>query len=179
MAKRFRNAFLTGLLFPPSWNHDLCSRFSSRYVQGASLPHGQTVGTGIRTVLFGLETLLAVVGLLVGILALTVLGFLSNYVLGKFFISTTEKVLDKVPFLSTVYRSVKQIVETFGKDNRAVFREVVLVEYPRKDCWVLGFVTAKDRVRRNLKLKKKLPMFSSPPPQTQPVVSFCLFPKRM
>jgi uncharacterized membrane protein len=81
---------------------------------------------------FGLETLLAVVGLLSGILALTVLGFLSNYVLGKFFISTTEKVLDKVPFLSTVYRSVKQIVETFGKDNRAVFREVVLVEYPQK-----------------------------------------------
>ena len=62
-------------------------------------------------------------------LALTLLGFLSNYVLGKFFISTTEKILDKVPFLSTVYRSVKQIVDTFGKDNRAVFREVVLVEY--------------------------------------------------
>jgi uncharacterized membrane protein len=105
---------------------------------------------------FGLETLLAVVGLLSGILALTVLGFLSNYVLGKFFISTTEKVLDKVPFLSTVYRSVKQIVETFGKDNRAVFREVVLVEYPRKDCWVLGFVTASGSKQTESAIKKKI-----------------------
>ena len=90
---------------------------------------------------FGLETLLAALGLLLGILGLTLLGFLSNYVLGRFFISTTEKFLDKVPFLSTVYRSVKQIVETFGKENRAVFKSVALIEYPRKDCWVLGFVT--------------------------------------
>ena len=49
--------------------------------------------------------------------------------------------LDKVPFISTVYRSVKQIVETFGKENRAVFKEVVLIEYPRADCFVLGFLT--------------------------------------
>ena len=84
---------------------------------------------------------MAALGLLLGILGLTLLGFLSNYVLGRFFISTTEKFLDKVPFLSTVYRSVKQIVETFGKENRAVFKSVALIEYPRKDCWVLGFVT--------------------------------------
>lgn len=74
-------------------------------------------------------------------LSLTILGFLSNYVLGKFFISSAEKVLGKVPFINTVYHSVKQIVETFGKENRAVFKEVVLVEYPRPDCYVLGFLT--------------------------------------
>jgi uncharacterized membrane protein len=49
--------------------------------------------------------------------------------------------LGKVPFISTVYRSVKQIVETFGKENRAVFKQVVLIEYPRADCFVLGFLT--------------------------------------
>ena len=79
-----------------------------------------------------------------------------NHVLGKFFISTTEKILDKVPFLSTVYRSVKQIVDTFGKDNRAVFREVVLVEYPRKDCWVLGFVTAEGSKESESVIKEKV-----------------------
>ena len=77
----------------------------------------------------------------IGILGLTILGFLSNYVLGRFFISSAEKVLSKVPFLSTVYKSVKQIVQTFGKENRAVFKAVVLVEYPRRDCWTLGFMT--------------------------------------
>ena len=90
---------------------------------------------------FGLETLLAILGLAIGVLALTALGFLSNYVLGKFFISTAEKFLGKVPFLNTVYRSAKQIVQTFGRENRAVFKEVVLIEYPRSGCYVLGFVT--------------------------------------
>jgi len=90
---------------------------------------------------FGLESLLGLLGLIVGVLSLTILGFLSNYVLGKFFISSAEKVLGKVPFINTVYHSVKQIVETFGKENRAVFKEVVLVEYPRSDCYVLGFLT--------------------------------------
>ena len=90
---------------------------------------------------FGLQTLLASVGLLVGVLALTFLGFLSNYVLGKFFISSAEKVLGRVPFVSTVYRTVKQIVDTFGKENRAVFNQVVMVEYPRKGCYTIGFLT--------------------------------------
>ena len=58
----------------------------------------------------------------------------------KFFISSTEN-LGKVPFINTVYHSVKQIVETFGKENRAVFKSVVLIEYPRPDCYVLGFLT--------------------------------------
>ncbi len=99
------------------------------------------LGFGEESFFFGLESLLGLLGLVVGVLSLTVLGFLSNYVLGKFFISSTEKVLGKVPFISTVYRSVKQIVETFGKENRAVFKQVVLIEYPRADCFVLGFLT--------------------------------------
>lgn len=99
------------------------------------------LGLGEERFFFGLESLLGLLGLIVGVLSLTILGFLSNYVLGKFFISSAEKVLGKVPFINTVYHSVKQIVETFGKENRAVFKEVVLVEYPRPDCYVLGFLT--------------------------------------
>jgi len=75
------------------------------------------------------------------VLSLTFLGFLSNYVLGKFFINSAEKILGRVPFVSTVYRTVKQIVDTFGKENRAVFNQVVMVEYPRKGCYTIGFLT--------------------------------------
>jgi len=91
---------------------------------------------------FGLETLLGISGLIIGVISLTLLGYLSKYLLGRVFISTTEKVLGKVPFLNTVYRSVQQIVETFGRENRAVFKEVCLVEYPRKGCYALGFITS-------------------------------------
>lgn len=143
LTKRFRNAFLTGLLiFLPLGTTIFVLDFLLDMFKEPATRLANQLGLAPEQFFFGMETLLAVIGLLSGILGLTILGFLSNYVLGKFFISSTEKVLDKVPFLSTVYRSVKQIVETFGKDNRAVFREVALVEYPRKDCWVLGFVTA-------------------------------------
>ena len=157
LTKRFRNAFLTGLLiFLPLGTTIFVLDFLLDMFKEPATRLANQLGLEYEQFFFGLETLLAVVGLLCGILALTVLGFLSNYVLGKFFISSTEKILDKVPFLNTVYRSVKQIVETFGKDNRAVFREVVLVEYPRKDCWVLGFVTASGSQETESVLKKKI-----------------------
>ena len=141
-ARKFRNAFLTGLLiFLPLGTTIFVLNFLLDLFKEPVTRLAFQLGLSEESFFFGLETLLAALGLILGILGLTLLGFLSNYVLGKFFISTTEKFLDKVPFLSTVYRSVKQIVETFGKENRAVFKAVVLIEYPRKDCWVLGFLT--------------------------------------
>ena len=142
VARKFRNAFLTGLLiFLPLGTTIFVLNFLLDLFKEPVTRLAFQLGLTEESFFFGLETLLAALGLLLGILGLTLLGFLSNYVLGRFFISTTEKFLDKVPFLSTVYRSVKQIVETFGKENRAVFKPVALIEYPRKDCWVLGFVT--------------------------------------
>jgi len=142
LARKFRNAFLTGLLiFLPLGTTIFVLNFLLDLFKDPVTRLAFQLGLSEESFFFGLETLLAALGLILGILGLTLLGFLSNYVLGRFFISTTEKFLDKVPFLSTVYRSVKQIVETFGKDNRAVFKAVVLIEYPRKDCWVLGFLT--------------------------------------
>ena len=142
VARKFRNAFLTGLLiFLPLGTTIFVLNFLLDLFKEPVTRLAFQLGLTEESFFFGLETLLTALGLLLEILGLTLLGFLSNYVLGRFFISTTEKFLDKVPFLSTVYRSVKQIVETFGKENRAVFKSVALIEYPRKDCWVLGFVT--------------------------------------
>ena len=142
LARKFRNAFLTGLLiFLPLGTTIFVLNFLLDLFKDPATKLAFELGLSEESFFFGMETLLAALGLFLGILGLTLLGFLSNYVLGKFFISTTERFLDKVPFLSTVYRSVKQIVETFGRENRAVFKAVVLIEYPRKDCWVLGFLT--------------------------------------
>ena len=141
-ARKFRNAFLTGLLiFLPLGTTVFVLNFLLGLFQEPATRLAYELGIKEESFFFGLETLLAIVGLLFGVLALTLLGFLSNYFLGKFFIGLTEKFLGKVPFLSNVYHSAKQIVETFGKENRAVFQEVVMIEYPRPDCYVLGFVT--------------------------------------
>ena len=142
-SRRFRNAFLTGLLvFLPLGTTIFVLDFILDLFKEPALKLAIQLGLREENSFFGLETLLALIGLVVGVITLTLLGYLSKYLLGKVFISTTEKVLDKVPFLNTLYRSVKQIVETFGRENRAVFKDVCLVEYPRKGCFALGFITA-------------------------------------
>ena len=143
LSRRFRNAFLTGLLvFLPLGTTIFVIDFLLDLFKAPALRLAYELGLSEENSFFGLETLLAVAGLIIGIILLTALGYFSKYLLGRFFINLTERVLDKVPFINTVYRSVKQIVETFGKENRAVFKEVCLVEYPRKECYVLGFITA-------------------------------------
>jgi len=142
-SRRFRNAFLTGLLvFLPLGTTIFVLNFILDLFKEPALKLAVQLGLQEENSFFGLETLLAISGLVIGVISLTLLGYLSKYLLGRVFISTTEKVLGKVPFLNTVYRSVQQIVETFGRDNRAVFKEVCLVEYPRKGCFALGFITA-------------------------------------
>lgn len=82
---------------------------------------------------------------IVVLLLVTGFGFLSNYVLGKYFFSIGERAIQRIPGVGAVYHSVKQIVATFGTQNRNVFSKVVLVEYPRKGCWSVGFLTNKNR----------------------------------
>lgn len=157
LSRKFRNAFLTGLIiFLPLGTTIFVLNFLLGLFEEPVTKLAYELGLKEESVFFGMETLLAVLGLLIGVLSLTLLGFLSNYFLGRVFINLTEKILDKVPFLSTVYRSAKQIVETFGKENRAVFNEVVLIEYPRTGCYVLGFVTTEASTQIEQSTGKKL-----------------------
>jgi uncharacterized membrane protein len=90
---------------------------------------------------FGLE----VISVLVVFLLITLLGYGSRFVLGRIILSWMELLLDRLPFVNTVYRTVKQIVDTFSQQKKAVFQEVVLIEYPRANCYVLGFLTSTAR----------------------------------
>ena len=77
------------------------------------------------------------------VILVTALGYLSHYVFGKFFLSITERFIQNIPGVGSVYNTVKQIVATFGTQNRNLFNKVVLVEFPRKGVWTLGFLTNK------------------------------------
>ncbi len=76
------------------------------------------------------------------LILITGLGFFSRYVLGRMFLSLMERIVDHVPGVNAVYRTVKQIVDTFSSQQKAVFQKSVLIEYPRKGVWVLGFLTS-------------------------------------
>ena len=85
---------------------------------------------------------LELISVLVVFLLITLLGYGSRVFIGRIILHNMERLLDQVPVLNTFYRSVKQIVQTFSQQKKAVFQQVVLIEYPRKDCYALGFLTS-------------------------------------
>ncbi|MBS0632053.1 MAG: DUF502 domain-containing protein [Verrucomicrobia bacterium] len=82
---------------------------------------------------------------------ITLIGYLSRYVFGKYFLEVGERIIHGIPGLGHVYNTVKQIVDTFGSQNRNVFSKVVLVQFPRQGAWTLGFLTNKAQGEAQLK----------------------------
>lgn len=82
-------------------------------------------------------------GTIVVVLLVTALGYLSQYVFGKVFLSIGERAIRRIPGIGPVYNSIKQIVATFGSQNRNMFNKVVMVEFPREGLWSIGFLTNK------------------------------------
>ena len=56
-----------------------------------------------------------------------------------------ERILDNTPVVRSIYGAIKQIMETVMSTNSESFRDVVLVEYPKKGIWVIGFVTGETK----------------------------------
>lgn len=146
MFRNLRNAFLTGivLLLPLGVTYIVVNFIIVKVGVPASGVFFWYVDENIRNVTL-LNTVLNVLSLFVLIIFIIGLGLLSRYVLGRLMISMVERILGRLPFINTVYRTVKQIVDTFSQQQRAVFHEVVLVEYPRKNSWVLGFRTSETK----------------------------------
>ncbi len=80
---------------------------------------------------------------------LTFLGAISQFIIGKMMISVSEKIINKIPFVGKVYKTVKQIVDTFSKQNKAVFQKAVLIEFPRNGVYSVGFLTSQTQGEMN------------------------------
>jgi len=72
---------------------------------------------------------------------ITTLGFVSSWVLGRYFGEHAERLIEGIPGIGPFYNGVKQIVQTFGAENRAAFSKAVLVEFPRTGSYAVGFLT--------------------------------------
>lgn len=88
------------------------------------------------------ERLLPVAGILVSVTLLMGVGMLATNLAGRRVIRFLERMLLAIPLVSVVYSSAKQLLEAFTTGRQEAFREVVALEYPRKGCWALGFVTS-------------------------------------
>ena len=80
------------------------------------------------------------VEILMALLIITLIGWLSLSFLGKKFFEIFNNILKKIPILRTIYSAIGQMTETFTKTDGGE-KSVVLLEYPRKGIWAVGFTT--------------------------------------
>lgn len=81
------------------------------------------------------------VGLLIIVVALTVIGALTAGWVGRTLLKLSERVLSQMPVIRSIYSATKQIFETVLAQKSNAFREVVLIEYPRRGIWTLAFLS--------------------------------------
>jgi len=95
------------------------------------------------------------VEILIALVIITFIGWLSLSFLGKKFFEFFNTVLKKIPILRTIYSAIGQMTESFTKtDNKQ--KSVVLLEYPRKGVWAVGFATKENEGLIKEKIKEDL-----------------------
>jgi uncharacterized membrane protein len=84
-------------------------------------------------------------GLLVGLIALTLIGALTANLVGRTLVAFGERLLDRMPLVRTIYRGSKQIFETVFSGSAKQFQRAGLIEYPRRGLWAVVFVATSAR----------------------------------
>jgi len=83
------------------------------------------------------------VGLTVPLIFILLIGLMARNIAGRWLLDVGEQILQAIPLAGSVYKTLKQILETLFRDSQTKFRRVVLIEYPRQGLWTMGFVTGK------------------------------------
>ncbi|MEM9484667.1 MAG: DUF502 domain-containing protein [Cyanobacteria bacterium P01_F01_bin.116] len=82
------------------------------------------------------------VGFAVPLLAILLIGLMARNIAGRWLLDFGERILQSIPLAGSVYKTLKQLLETVLKDTKSQFSRVVLVEYPRRGVWAIAFVTS-------------------------------------
>ena len=148
IALRLRNYFVTGVvvLIPIGF-----TLYLSKFLINVStklIPAGINPNSYLAFTIPGLEILLT-------ILFITIIGGLSLSFLGKKFLQIIDDLFKRIPILRTIYSAIGQMTESFTKQNGNQ-KSVVLVEYPRKGSWAVGFATKENKGEIQKKTNKQL-----------------------
>ena len=93
--------------------------------------------------------------IIISIIFITIVGGLSLSFLGKKILKLIDDLFKRIPFLRTIYSAILQMTETFSnKENDK--KSVVLIEYPRKGVWAVGFATKENTTEMATKTNQKL-----------------------
>jgi len=95
------------------------------------------------------------VEIIISIILITFIGWLSLSFIGKKFLEMFNNILKKIPILRTIYSAFEQMLDIFNKKDKNK-KNVVLVEYPRKGSWAVGFATKENKSEISKKSKQNL-----------------------
>src|SRR4051812_36874736 len=138
LVARIRNYFLTGLVVagPISITFYLTWWFVT-WVDGLVRPFVPVAYRAETYLPFGLPGS----GLIVGVVALTLLGFLTANLIGRTLVDLGERLLGRIPAVRAIYRGLKQVFETLFSGTGSSFRRVGLVEFPSPGMWSIVLIS--------------------------------------
>lgn len=116
-------------------------------------------------------------GLVIVVVALTLIGALTAGFVGRLVMRFYDRVLGRMPVLRSIYSATKQIIETVVAHQSTAFREAVLVQYPRRGIWSIGFLTGVTRGEVQ-KLTEEVVLNVFLPTTPNPTSGFLLFVPR-
>ena len=145
---RLRNYFITGIviLIPIGFTLYL-SKFLIN-VSARLIPTGLNPNSYLPYSIPGLEILLTII-------FITIIGGLSLSFIGKKFLQIIDDLFKRIPILRTIYSAIGQMTESFTNQDSNK-KSVVLVEYPRKGSWAVGFATKENQGEIKNKTNKNL-----------------------
>jgi uncharacterized membrane protein len=148
LALILRNYFITGVvvLIPIGF-----TLYLSKILIGISskvIPQNLNPNNYLSIAIPGIE-------IIISIIFITIVGGLSLSFLGKKILKLIDDLFKKIPFLRTIYSAILQMTETFSKKDDDK-KSVVLVEYPRKGVWAVGFATRENKTEMSTKVNKRL-----------------------
>jgi len=117
-------------------------------------------------------------GLLIVVVSLTLIGALTAGFVGRMYLRLSEHLLNRMPVIRGIYGAIKQILETVLAQQSNAFREAVMIEYPRRGIWAIGFITGRTKGEvQNLTEEECINIFL--PTTPNPTSGFLLFvPKK-
>lgn len=98
------------------------------------------------------------IGLAVPLLCILLIGLMARNIVGRWLLDVGERLLQAIPLAGSVYKTLKQLLETLLKDTNGKFRSVILVEYPRRGVWAIAFVTG--TISNEIQSQMSRPMLS-------------------
>jgi uncharacterized membrane protein len=135
-ALKLRNYFFTGVIVLVPIGFTL---YLSKFLINLStnlVPSGLNPNTYLRYSIPGIEIILTII-------FITIVGGLSLSFLGKKFLQIVDDLFKRIPILRTIYSAIGQMTDSF-RSQKGNKKRVVLVEYPRKGSWAVGFATKKN-----------------------------------